>query len=69
MEIVKIYLEQLHKNWWIKIMHMQIIRKFQKRKLYSSFEDIILDANLANKQLISKYNKKNWFFIMYYQSF
>ena len=40
-------------------MHMQIIRKFQKRKLYSSFEDIILDANLANKQLISKYNKKN----------
>ena len=34
-----------------------IIRKFEKRKLYSSFKDNILDVDSADIQLISKYNK------------
>ena len=38
-------------------LHKPIIRKFQKRKVYSSFEDNIWDADLADVQLISKYNK------------
>ena len=38
-------------------LHKPIIRKFQKRKVYSSFEDNIWDADLPDVQLISKYNK------------
>ena len=38
-------------------LHKQIIRKFKKRKVYSSFKDSICDVNLADMQLISKYNK------------
>ena len=38
-------------------LHKPIIRKFQKRKVYSSFEDNIWGADLADIQLISKYNK------------
>ena len=38
-------------------LHKPIIRKFQKRKVYSSFEDNIWGADLADVQLISKYNK------------
>ena len=34
-----------------------IIRKFKRRKVYSSFRDIIWDADLADMQLLSKYNK------------
>ena len=34
-----------------------IIRKLEKRKVYSSFTDNIWDADLADMQLISKYNK------------
>ena len=34
-----------------------IIRKFKKRKLYSSFIDNIWSADLADMQLISKFNK------------
>ena len=34
-----------------------IIRKFKKRKVYSGFEDNISGADLANMQLISKFNK------------
>ena len=37
--------------------HKQIIRKFKKRKVYSSFKDNIWGADLANMQLISKHNK------------
>ena len=38
-------------------LHKPIIRKFQKRKVYSSFEDNIWGADLADIQLIRKYNK------------
>ena len=34
-----------------------IIRKFKKRKVYSSFKDNIQDSDLADMQLISKYDK------------
>ena len=34
-----------------------IIRKFQKRKIYSAFKDNIWAADLADMQLISKFNK------------
>ena len=34
-----------------------IVRKFRKRKVYSSFKDNIWGVDLADMQLISKYNK------------
>ena len=34
-----------------------IIIKFKKRKVYSAFKDIIWGADLADMQLLSKYNK------------
>ena len=37
--------------------HKPIIRKSQIRKVYSSFKDNIWGVDLANMQLISKYNK------------
>ena len=38
-------------------LHKPIIRKFKKRKVYSSFKDNMRGVNLADMQLISKYNK------------
>ena len=38
-------------------LHKSIIRKFKKRKVYSSFEDNIWGVDLADMQLISKYSK------------
>ena len=38
-------------------LHKPIIRKFKKRKVYSSFKDNIWGIDLADMQLISKYNK------------
>ena len=38
-------------------LHKPIIRKFKKRKVYSSFKDNIWSADLADMHLISKYNK------------
>ena len=43
-----------------------IIRKFDKQKVYSSFIDNIWGADLADMQLISKFNKGIRFFIMCY---
>ena len=40
-----------------KELHKQIIRKFKKRKVYSGFKDNIWGADLADMQLISKFNK------------
>ena len=34
-----------------------IIRKFEKRKVYSTFKDNIWGVDLADMQLLSKYNK------------
>ena len=38
-------------------LHKQIIRKFKKRKVYSSFRDNICCVDLADLQSLSKYNK------------
>ena len=38
-------------------LHKTIIRKFKKRKVYSFFKDNIRGVDLADMQLISKYNK------------
>ena len=38
-------------------LHKPIIKKFKKRKVYSFFKDNIWGADLADMQLISKYNK------------
>ena len=38
-------------------LHKPIIRKFKRRKIYSSLKDNIWGVDLAGVQLISKYNK------------
>ena len=40
-------------------LHKTIIRKFKKRKVYSSFRDNIWVVDLADMQSLSKYNKGN----------
>ena len=44
----------------LKILHKPIIRNFEKQKVYSSFKDNIWSADLADFQLMSKYNKGFW---------
>ena len=39
-------------------LHKPITRKFEKRKVYSSFRHNIWSADLADMQLISKFNKR-----------
>ena len=39
-------------------LHKPIIRKFRKRKVYSSFKDNIWGVDLADMQLMSKSNKE-----------
>ena len=38
-------------------LHKPVIRKYKKRKAYSGFKDNIWGADLADMQLISKFNK------------
>ena len=38
-------------------LHKPISRKFKKRKVYSAFKHNIWGADLADMQLISKFNK------------
>ena len=38
-------------------LHKPIIRKFEKRKVYSTFKDNIWGVDVADMQLLSKYNK------------
>ena len=38
-------------------LHRQTIRKFKRRKVYSPFRDNFLGVDLADVQLLSKYNK------------
>ena len=38
-------------------LHKPIIRKFKKRKVYSSFRDNIWGVGLADMQSLSKYNR------------
>ena len=39
-------------------LHKPIIRKFEKIKVQSSFNDSIWSADLADMKLISKFNKR-----------
>ena len=39
-------------------VNTKIVRKFKKRKVYSTFKDNIWGADLAHMQLLSKYNKE-----------
>ena len=47
-------------------LHKPIIRKFEKRRVYSKFKDNIWGADLADMQLLSKYNKGIRFRLDYY---
>ena len=38
-------------------LHKPIIKRFNKRKVYSSFKDNIWGVDLADMQLLSKFNK------------
>ena len=42
---------------WLKEIHIPIIRNFIKRTVYSGFKNNIWGADLADMQLISKFNK------------
>ena len=44
-------------------LHKPIIKKFRKRRVYSSFKDNIWGADLAGMQLISKFNKGSRFLL------
>ena len=44
-------------------LYKPIIKKFKKRKIYSAFKDNISGADLADMQLISKFNKGFRFFL------
>ena len=39
-------------------LHKQVIKKFKKRKVYSSFNDNIWGVDLADMQSLSKFNKR-----------
>ena len=39
-------------------LHRQIIKKFKRRKVYSSFRDNIWGVNLSDMQSLSKYNER-----------
>ena len=38
-------------------LHKPVIKKFKKRKVYSSFKDNICEVDLADMQSLSKYSK------------
>ena len=38
-------------------LHKPVIKKFEKRRVYSTFKDNIWGVDLADMQLLSKYNK------------
>ena len=50
-------------------LHKPIVRKFDKRKVYSTFKDNIWGVDLADRQLLSKYNKGIRFLLCVIDSF
>ena len=50
-------IEVKHNEQLAKELHKPIIRNFKKRTVYSGFKDNIWGADLADMQLISKFNK------------
>ena len=57
LQLVVLNLQNEQDEQLAKEFHKPIIRKFRKRKVYSSYKDNIWDADLADMQLISKFNK------------
>ena len=51
-------IEVKHNEQLAKELHKPIIIKFRKRSVYSGFKDNIWGADLADMQLISKFNKR-----------
>ena len=56
----------MQKQQLTKEFHKPIITKFKKTKVYASFKDNIMEADVANVKLISKFYKGIRFFIMRY---
>ena len=50
-------------------LHKPIIRKFNKRKVHSLFKDNIWGVDLADMQLLSKFNKRFRFLLCVIDSF
>ena len=50
-------IEVKHNEQSAKELHKPIVRNFKKRTVYSGFKDNICGANLADVQLVSKFNK------------
>ena len=50
-------------------LHKPVIKKFLKRRVYSSYKDNIWGVDLADMQLIGKWNKGIKVFIMCHWSF
>ena len=51
------YSEVKHNEQLTKELHRPVIRNFKKRTVYSGFRDNICGTDLADVQLISKFNK------------
>ena len=47
-----------------KELHKPITRQFEKRKVYSSFKDIIWGTDLGDMQLISELSKGFWLLLL-----
>ena len=47
----------------LKLRHKPIVKKFKKRKVYSSFRDNSCDVDSADIQLLSNYNKGIKYFL------
>ena len=58
-------IEVKHNEQLAEELHKPIIRNFKKRTVYSGFKDNIWGADLADMQLISKFNKGFRFLLCY----
>ena len=54
---------RIFQNSILRILQKPIIRKFENRKVHSTFINNIWGADLANMQLISKFNKRIHFLL------
>ena len=57
LQLVLLKKKQLQNEELVKELHKSIIRKFERRKVHSSSMDNIGGADLADIQLIRKFNK------------
>ena len=57
----------LQSEEWAEELHKPIIKTFLKRTVYSSFKENIWGADLADMQLISKFDKGIRFLLCYLQ--